>query len=76
MYIGSPGYDGSPPCGPNTYAPEGETSANIVAKFAGDHELWSETFFNAWEKMQLNGYITKDLAESLSYGNLLALFMS
>ena len=76
MYIGSPGYDGSPPCGPNTYAPEGETSANIVAKFADDHDLWSKTFFNAWEKMQLNGYITKDLDESPSNGNLLAPFMS
>ena len=75
MYIGSPGYDGSPPCGPNTYAPEGEASANIVAKFADDHDLWSETFFDAWEKMQLNGYITEDLAESPSNGNLLAPFM-
>ena len=71
MYIGSPGYDGSPPCGANTYAPEGEASADIVAKFADDNDEWSKSFFEAWEKMQLNGYDKQDLAESPENGNLL-----
>ena len=71
MSIGSPGYGGSPPCGPNTYAPEGEALADIVAKFAEDHDAWTESFFDAWEKIQLNGYSVEDLTEAPENGNLL-----
>ena len=72
MYIGSPGYDGSPPCGKNMYAPEGEASADIVAKFADDHDEWQTSFFDAWEKMQLNGYDKHDLTTAPENGQLLA----
>ena len=72
MYIGSPGFDGSPSCGKNTYAPEGEASADIVAKFADDHDEWQTSFFDAWEKMQLNGYTKEDLVVSPENGQLLA----
>ena len=71
MYIGSPGYDGSPPCGANAYAPEGEASADIVAKFADDHDEWQRAFFDAWEKMQLNGYDKADMTESPENARLL-----
>ena len=56
IYPGSPGFDGSPDCSLNTYAPEGEASADIVAAFAEDHDLWAETFLEAWDKLQTNGY--------------------
>ena len=74
MYIGSPGYNGSPPCGPNKFKLEGEdeTSAEIVTKFADSHNEWQKSFFDAWEKMQLNGYIKEDLTESPENGYLLA----
>ena len=71
LYLGSPGYDGSPPCGPNSYAPEGEATADIVAKFAEDHEEWQKSFFDGWEKFQLNGYNIEDLTESPNNGQLL-----
>ena len=77
FYIGSPSFDGSaPPCEANMYAPEGEASADIVAKFADDHALWQKTFFEAWEKMQLNGYDLDVLKESPQNGQLLAPLMN
>lgn len=75
IYIGSPGYNGSPPCGANTYAPEGEALADIVALFARDHDAWQDAFFNAWEKMGINGYEKEMLTEGPSNGQLLAPFM-
>ena len=53
--------EGSTNCGPNTYAPEGEALADIVALFADDHDVWQATFFDAWEKMQTNGYELDEL---------------
>merc|ERR1719250_51845 len=72
LYIGSPGYDGSPPCGANTFKldNEEESSAEIVAKFAGSNDEWSKSFFDAWEKMQMNGYNKVDLVESPENGQL------
>ena len=61
IYPGSPGFKGSPACGLNTYAPEGEASADIVAAFAEDHDLWAETFLEAWAKLQTNGYDPEQL---------------
>ena len=74
LYIGSPGYDGSPPCGANTFKLEGEeeSSSEIVAAFADSHDEWQKSFFSAWEKMQLNGYNKKDMIEGPENGNLLA----
>ena len=62
LYIGAPGYDGSPACEANKYAPEGEGLADIVSMFADDHDEWADTFFDAWEKMQLNGYKTEEIS--------------
>jgi len=76
IYPGSPGYNGSPPCGFNTYAPEGEASSDIVTLFAQDHDAWQEAFFNAWEKMGTNGYDKETLTEGPSNGQLVAPFMS
>ena len=72
LYIGSPGYDGSPPCGANTFKldNEEESSAEIVAKFADSNDEWSKSFFDAWEKMQMNGYNKVDLVESPENGQL------
>jgi len=75
IYIGSPGYNGSPPCGANTYAPEGEALSDIVTLFAEDHDAWQEAFFNAWEKMVHNGYDIDMLTEGPTNGQLLAPFM-
>ena len=72
VFIGAPGFDGSPSCEANMYAPEGEALADIVNKFADDHDEWAETFFDAWEKMQLNGYDPAQLTESPANGNLLS----
>ena len=73
--IGSPGEEGSTNCGPNTYAPEGEALADIVALFADDHDVWQETFFNAWEKMQSNGYESDELVEGPDNGQLQVPFL-
>ena len=35
-----------------------------VRAFANDGKLWQRTFFNAWAKIQQNGYEDGDLAES------------
>jgi hypothetical protein len=43
-------------------APEGEASSAIVAAFADNHDLWAETFLEAWVKMQTNGYSSAQLA--------------
>ena len=75
IYPGQPGYNGSPPCGFNTYAPEGMASSDIVALFAEDHEAWQEAFFNAWEKIETNGYDQEMLTEGPANGQLLAPFM-
>ena len=66
------GYNGSPPCGFNTYAPEGEASSDIVTLFAQDHDAWQEAFFNAWEKMGMNGYDKEILTEGPAIGHLVA----
>jgi len=46
-----------------------------VTKFADSHDEWQKSFFNAWEKMQLNGYKKEELMESPENGQLLAPFM-
>ena len=71
IYPGSPAYESNPGCQFVTYAPEGEALPDIVEKFADDHDDWQKTFFNAWEKMQMNGYDQADLAISPENGNLL-----
>lgn len=76
MYDGS-SYPDSESCGKVTYDPEGEGSLpNIVEEFADDHDIWQKTFFNAWEKLQLNGYNLEDLKEAPVNGQLMASFMS
>merc|ERR1712083_525968 len=72
LWIGSPGFEDQPPCGKNTYAPEGEATADIVRLFAEDHEAWQESFFNAWEKMQQNGYQQLELTAAPDNGHLLS----
>jgi len=71
IYNGSPGSHGSPPCGPNNYAPEGETTSAIVASFADDHDLWARTFLDAWQKMQENGYAEEELKNGPESAGLL-----
>ena len=63
IYVGSPGFDGSPACGANMNAPEGEASADIVASFADDHDLWAEAFLEGWAKLQANGYSAGQLSD-------------
>ena len=72
LLSGAKGEGGSSNCGRNEYAPEGMALADIVDLFASDRQAWLETFFNAWEKMQLNGYDPEDLTEAPSIGNLIA----
>ena len=55
---------------PVTYAPEGQILPDIVEEFAENHDLWQDTFFEAWEKLQLNGYNLEDLKEAPSNGQL------
>ena len=55
---------------PVTYAPEDETLPKIVEQFAENHDIWQDTFFKAWEKLQLNGYTLEDLTEAPSNGHL------
>ena len=76
FYIGTPGYDGSPPCGLNTFKLDGEeeSSGELVAKFADSHDEWQKTFFDAWEKMQLNGYNKEIMEVNPGNGQLLAPF--
>ena len=66
IHIGSKGYDGSPDCAKNSYAPEGIASADIVNEFAENHDLWQESFWDAWEKMGLNGYDVNKMGEGPS----------
>ena len=40
--------------------------------FAEDHEAWQESFFNAWEKMQQNGYNMWELTAAPDNGRLLS----
>ena len=40
--------------------------------FAEDHEAWQESFFNAWEKMQQNGYQWWELTQASDNGHLLS----
>ena len=49
---------------------QGDATADIVRLFAEDHTAWQNTFFDAWEKLQLNGYDW--LAEAPANGNLLS----
>ena len=69
---GAKGEGGSTNCGRNVYAPEGTALADIVDSFAKDSQAWQETFFNAWEKMQINGYELDDLTVAPPNGNLIA----
>ena len=69
IYPGSPAHESNPGCQFVTYAPEGEALPDIVEKFADDHNEWQKSFFNAWEKMQKNGY--DKLVPAPSSGNLL-----
>merc|ERR1719186_36145 len=72
IYPGSPGVYGAPPCGYQMYAPEGETTADIVASFADDHDLWARVFLDAWQKMQRNGYSPHELKNGPSNSWLLS----
>ena len=54
-----------------SYAPEGESLADIVELFADDHSTWQKELFNGWEKIQMNGYDPKELKISPANGNLL-----
>ena len=72
FFSGAKGEGGSTNCGRNVYAPEGTTLADIVDLFAKDSQSWQETFFNAWEKMQINGYELDDLTVAPPIGNLIA----
>jgi len=71
IFAGSQGLNGSPPCGPNTYAPEGESTTDIVASFADNHDLWARTFLEAWEKVQKNGYSDGELTNGPESAGLL-----
>ena len=46
--------------------------ADIVARFADNAKEWQTTFFNAWEKLQMNGYNVEDLTIAPENGNLQA----
>ena len=43
--------------------------------FVHDHNAWQDAFFNAWEKMGINGYGKEMLTEGPTNGQLLAPFM-
>ena len=43
-------------CPKNLYAPEETPISDIVLRFANNHDIWAETFLDAWHKMQSNGY--------------------
>jgi hypothetical protein len=43
-----------------------------VARFADNAKEWQSTFFNAWEKLQMNGYNVEDLTIAPENGNLQA----
>ena len=72
IYPGSPAHESNPGCQFVTYAPEGEALPDIVENFADDHDDWQNTFFVAWEKMQMNGYNEGDLVPAPENGNLLS----
>jgi len=72
IYPGIPGVNGAPACERNSYAPEDEALADIVARFADNAKEWQSTFFNAWEKLQMNGYNVEDLTIAPENGNLQA----
>ena len=42
-------------CERSTYAPEGESVADIFDEFADDHDVWAEHFLDAWVIMMNNG---------------------
>ena len=48
-------------CERSTYAPEGESVADIFDEFADDHDVWAEAFLEAWARMQDVGYEESDL---------------
>ena len=71
IYVGST--DGNKPsCESVQYAPEGLSLPDIVELFANDHDAWQKSFFDAWEKLQLNGYDLKDLKQAPANGQLMA----
>ena len=71
MYVGST--DGNKPsCESVQYAPEGLSLPDIVELFANDHDAWQKSFFDAWEKLQLNGYSLKDMKKAPANGKLMA----
>lgn len=45
-----------PDCPREMYAPEGKALSDIVETFADDQDLWIATFFDALERMLMNGY--------------------
>ena len=75
LLSGSPGEGGASNCGRNEYAPEGMALADIIDLFASDRQAWLETFFNAWEKMQSNGYESDELVEGPDNGQLQVPFL-
>ena len=78
IHAGQPGYNKSPPCGFNKYAPEGEALSDIVALFAENHDAWLEAFFSGLEKMGTNGYRKENepkLNEGPANGQFLAPLM-
>ena len=42
-------------CERSSYAPEGESVADIFDEFADDHDVWAEHFLDAWVIMMNNG---------------------
>ena len=42
-----------------------------MASFADDHDLWANTFLEAWEKMQKNGYFEEELKNGPDSAGLL-----
>ena len=42
-------------CERSSYAPEGESIADIFDEFADDHDVWAEHFLDAWVIMMNNG---------------------
>ena len=75
IYVGSTEGNGdAPPCQAVTYSPDGDGKSlpDIVKLFADDHDAWQKTFFNGWEKLQMNGYNPNDLKIAPANGNLMA----
>ena len=74
IYAGS-FYQDNTPCKLVEYAPEELSLPKIVEMFAKDHESWQNSFFDGWEKIQLNGHSKETLTEAPRNGQLMAPFM-